>query len=77
MMARTGAMLALATVGLLWPWSEMLFAAHMAQHLLLIVAAAPLLVLGGISTRTPPVAGWSLVVMMAPGGAIWIMPTPR
>ena len=61
-MARTGAMLALATVGLLWPWSEMLFAAHMAQHLLLIVAAAPLLVLGGISTRTPPVAGWSLFV---------------
>lgn len=61
-MAQTGATLALVAMGLLWHWSEMLFAAHMAQHLLLIAVAGPLLVLGGITIRTPPVAGWSLFV---------------
>ena len=62
LMARVGAFMALVAVMLLWRWSEMLFAAHMTQHLLLIVAAAPLLVLGGISVLLPPAAGWSLFV---------------
>ena len=61
-MARLGAGVALVAVALLWRWSQMLFSAHMAQHLLLIVVAAPLLVLGGVSVRLPPAAGWSLFV---------------
>jgi cytochrome c oxidase assembly factor CtaG len=42
--------------------SESLFAAHMMQHLLLIVVAAPLLVLGGLELKLPPLASWSLFV---------------
>lgn len=41
---------------------KMLFAAHMAQHLLLITAAAPLLVLGGARLPAPPVLAWALFV---------------
>jgi putative membrane protein len=40
-----------------------LFSAHMAQHLLLIALAAPLLVLGGVDIRLPPLAGWGLFVV--------------
>ena len=47
-------------------WAAMLFAAHMAQHLLLIAVAAPLLVLGGVRIRMPPLAGWSLFVARLP-----------
>jgi cytochrome c oxidase assembly factor CtaG len=46
---------------LLPPLSSMaghLFAAHMAQHLLLIALAAPLLVLGGLEMRLRPVYAW-------------------
>ena len=39
----------------------MLFAAHMAQHLLLIAVAAPLLVLGGVSH--PHAAGGGMVAV--------------
>ena len=39
-----------------------LFAAHMAQHLLLITLVAPLLVLGGLRLSLPPVAAWALFV---------------
>jgi cytochrome c oxidase assembly factor CtaG len=56
------ALLALLGVALLWPAAEMLFSAHMAQHLLLIAIAAPLLVLAGIEVRMPPVAGWALFI---------------
>jgi len=41
-----------------------LFAAHMAQHLLLILVAAPLLVLGGVRVRVPALAGWGLFVVV-------------
>ncbi|HEX4104813.1 MAG TPA: cytochrome c oxidase assembly protein [Rhizomicrobium sp.] len=41
---------------------ETLFAAHMAQHLLLIAVAAPLLVAGGISLRVRPLWAWILFV---------------
>lgn len=40
----------------------MLFSAHMGQHLLLIALAAPLLVLGGVEARLPPLAAWGLFV---------------
>lgn len=49
-------------VGMLSRLGAMLFAAHMAQHLLLIAVAAPLLVLGGVDIRLPPLAGWALFV---------------
>src|SRR6185503_5748075 len=57
-----GALLALVVVALLWPMAHLLFAAHMAQHLLLIAAVAPLLVLGGIKIHRPPLLGWTLFV---------------
>jgi putative membrane protein len=41
---------------------QALFAAHMAQHLLLITLVAPLLVLGGLRLSLPPVAAWVLFV---------------
>lgn len=41
---------------------EMLFAFHMAQHLLLVALAAPLLVLGGVALRLRPAAAWLLFV---------------
>jgi putative membrane protein len=62
LMARIGVLIALAGVGLLWRMGGMLFAAHMAQHLLLIALAAPLLVLAGLEIRLPPLAGWGLFV---------------
>ena len=49
-------------VGLLSPLGAILFSAHMAQHLLLIAAAAPLLVWGGVNFRVPPLVGWALFV---------------
>jgi putative membrane protein len=61
-MALTGAGLVLACVGHLGRLADMLFAAHMAQHLLLIVLAAPLLVLGGVEIKMPPLAGWGFFV---------------
>ena len=39
-----------------------IFAAHMAQHLMLIAVAAPLLVLGGAEIRLPPLVGWTLFI---------------
>jgi putative membrane protein len=57
-----GAVLALLAVRLLQPAAELLFAAHMAQHLLLIALAAPLLVLGGLEIRVPPLTGWGLFI---------------
>jgi putative membrane protein len=57
-----GAFLALLGVRLLQPAAQLLFAAHMAQHLLLIAIAAPLLVLGGLEIRIPPLAGWGLFI---------------
>ena len=49
-------------VALMAQLGAMLFAFHMAQHLLLIAIAAPLLVLGGVQVRLPPAAGWLLFV---------------
>jgi cytochrome c oxidase assembly factor CtaG len=57
-----GALLALLGVALLWPAAQLLFAAHMAQHLLLISVAAPLFALGGVKIRSPPVLAWTLFV---------------
>jgi putative membrane protein len=57
-----GAGAALLGVALLWRMSGMLFAAHMAQHLLLITIAAPLLVLAGCEIRLPPLWSWALFV---------------
>ncbi len=51
---------------------EMLFAAHMMQHLLLIAAAAPLLVLGGVQIRMPPLWGWGLFIAVF---LFWHWPT--
>lgn len=62
MSALVGALLALLGVGLLWPAAQMLFAAHMGQHLLLIAIAGPLLVLGGVKVRSAPVLSWTLFV---------------
>lgn len=56
--ALIGAAIAIAVVGLLSRMGEVLFAAHMGQHLLLIAVAAPLLVLGGMQLRVAPLAGW-------------------
>ena len=41
---------------------ETLFAAHMAQHLLLIAVAAPLLVAGGVRVPVRPAWAWALFV---------------
>jgi putative membrane protein len=63
-LALAGALLAVAAA-VLPPLSVLggqLFAAHMAQHLLLIALATPLLVLGGVEVRLPPVAAWCLFV---------------
>jgi cytochrome c oxidase assembly factor CtaG len=53
-----GVMLVLAVIWPLQPLGEQLFAFHMAQHLLLVALAAPLLVLGGLRMRVSAVAGW-------------------
>src|SRR3569833_988617 len=44
------------------PAANTLFAAHMVQHLLLIIFAAPLLVMGGVRLRLGPVLAWGLFV---------------
>jgi putative membrane protein len=62
LMAWAGAGATLIGVALLWRMSSMLFSAHMAQHLLLIAIAAPLLVLAGCEIRVPPLWGWGLFV---------------
>jgi putative membrane protein len=54
--------LAVLAVRLLQPAAELLFAAHMAQHLLLIAFAAPLLVLAGLEIRIPPLTAWGLFI---------------
>jgi putative membrane protein len=56
---------ALIILGAIWPLgplAEQLFAFHMAQHLLLIALAAPLLVLGGVEWQMRPVFAWTLFV---------------
>ena len=64
LIALIGAGLVLTGVALLSHMSALLFSAHMTQHLLLIAVAAPLLVLGGISPRVSPVAGWVAFVFI-------------
>jgi putative membrane protein len=57
--------LAAALIAILPPVADIaqhLFAAHMAQHLLLIAVAAPLLVAGGMEVRIAPLTGWALFV---------------
>jgi putative membrane protein len=61
-MALTGAVLVMACAGHLGRLADMLFSVHMAQHLLLIAVAAPLLVLGGLEVKIPPLAGWALFI---------------
>jgi cytochrome c oxidase assembly factor CtaG len=56
------AALVLTLVGHLGRVADMLFSVHMAQHLLLIAVAAPLLVLGGMEIKMPPLGGWLLFV---------------
>lgn len=53
-----GALIVLAVALPLQPLGEQLFAFHMAQHLLLVVLAAPLLVLGGLRVRVGAITGW-------------------
>jgi putative membrane protein len=60
--AFAAALLVVAGVIALEPLGQQLFAFHMAQHLLLIALAAPLLVLGGIQIPMRPVWAWSLFV---------------
>lgn len=67
-----GAGIALLGVALLGPVARLLFAAHMAQHLLLIAAVAPLLVLAGLRIAVPPLVGWSLFVAIF---LFWHWPT--
>lgn len=57
-----GAVFALLGVALLQNMAGQLFSAHMAQHLLLIAVAAPLLVLGGAQIKVPPLTGWGLFI---------------
>lgn len=57
-----GIALALLSVALLWPMAQLLFAAHMVQHLILIGIAAPLLVMAGAEMRIAPWLGWTLFV---------------
>jgi putative membrane protein len=60
--ALLGAAAAMAVTGALSRPGDMLFSLHMTQHLILIAIAAPLLVLGGVEIRMPPLAGWSMFV---------------
>jgi putative membrane protein len=60
--ALVAALLVVAGVIALEPLGQQLFAFHMAQHLLLIALAAPLLVLGGIQIPLRPALAWSLFV---------------
>jgi putative membrane protein len=70
--ALIAAAVVLAAVAFLSRLGEMLFAAHMMQHLLLIAVAAPLLVLGGVQIRMPPQAGWALFISVF---LFWHWPT--
>ena len=67
-----GMAVALLGVMLLQPMADQLFAAHMMQHLLLIVVAAPLLALAGAKIRPPPPIGWTLFVAVF---LFWHWPT--
>jgi cytochrome c oxidase assembly factor CtaG len=58
------AFLVLLGVSLLREPSHALFSVHMAQHLLLIVVAAPFLVLGGVRLRTGAVGSWGAFVVV-------------
>ncbi|HVW73706.1 MAG TPA: cytochrome c oxidase assembly protein [Rhizomicrobium sp.] len=58
----TAATIILAITGALSLPGDMLFSIHMAQHLLLIVAAAPLLVLGGVRVPLSPLSGWGAFI---------------
>jgi putative membrane protein len=62
LIALCGSGVVLIGVALLAGPGAMLFSAHMTQHLLLIALAAPLLVLGGVEWRLPPIAAWILFV---------------
>jgi putative membrane protein len=62
LIALAGAGIVLLGVALLARPGAELFAAHMSQHLLLIALAAPLLVLGGVELRLPPLAAWIMFV---------------
>jgi putative membrane protein len=56
---------AVIIAGAIWPLgplADQLFAFHMAQHLLLVALAAPLLVLGGVEFQLRPVFAWALFV---------------
>ena len=55
---------ALACAGALSLPADMLFSVHMAQHLLLIAVAAPLLVLGGVRVPVNAITGWALFVTL-------------
>jgi putative membrane protein len=61
-MAAGGATVSVLAVALLEPTAQLLFAGHMAQHLLLIALAAPLLVLAGLEAPIAPLTGWGLFV---------------
>jgi putative membrane protein len=79
--ALIGAAAGLAGVFLLARWGEILFSAHMAQHLLLIAIAAPLLVLGGAQIKIGLMAGWVLFVAVFlfwhwPGAFQWAAQRP-
>lgn len=69
-----GAALTLAMVFLppFWSMAQLLFAYHMAQHLLLITLAAPLLVLAGLEIKLPPLSAWAVFVAVF---LVWHWPT--
>jgi putative membrane protein len=60
--------LAVAVVSPLHPWGQILFSAHMTQHELLMLVAAPLLVLG----RPGPIVLWAMERRAAQRTARWI-----
>jgi cytochrome c oxidase assembly factor CtaG len=60
--AAIGAALVLTGTAAVSHLGDLLFSVHMAQHLLLIAVASPLLVLAGVRVRVPPLAGWVLFV---------------
>lgn len=60
--AWAGVALSLLCVTLLLPMANQLFAAHMAQHLLLIAVAAPLLALAEPRIRVSPMVAWTVFV---------------
>jgi cytochrome c oxidase assembly factor CtaG len=62
-----------ALVSPLHPWGQVLFSAHMTQHEVLMLAAAPLMVLGrpmvAFLRALPP--GWSRALARASNGDLW------